>query len=230
MKLGERLRQIRQARGLTQPELADAIGIEQSYLSKLENDKYVPSADIFGRILEVFEFDVDEFVDDLDHPSRAQLRQIPIVANYYEQQKQLIIGNRRRWLFICSTLLAFGAGLLYAGSVRLFVPAEVYHYQSWGIVLDGEQKEVFLNARSDPFSQESAELLQKRTNKDFLTTRSYRGSIFNIPTEGGSRTYRLERVERVGSWVNKAVASLGVILAVFGLTGFVYERKLARYQ
>ena len=50
MRLGERLRQLRQARDLTQPELADAIGIEQSYLSKLENDKYVPSADIFGRI------------------------------------------------------------------------------------------------------------------------------------------------------------------------------------
>ena len=94
----------------------------------------------------------------------------------------------------------------------------------------GSKRKCFLNARSDPFSQESAELLQERTDKDFLTTRSYRGSVFNIPTEGGSRTYRLERVERVGSWVNKAVASLGVILAVFGLTGFVYERKLARYQ
>ncbi len=231
MKLGERLRQLRQARDLTQPELAAAIGIEQSYVSKLENSKYVPSADIFNRILEVFELDVAEFVDGLDHPTRVQLRQIPVVANHYQQQKQLIIGNRRRWLFICSALLAFGAGLLYAGTVRLFVPDKVYHYESWGIVREGEQKELFLNARREgPFSQEAMEMLKERTNKDFLTTRTYRGSVFNTPVEGGSRTYRLERVERAGSWVNKAVASLGVILAVLGLTGFVYERKLARYQ
>jgi transcriptional regulator with XRE-family HTH domain len=31
---------------LSQPELAEKIGSEQSYLSKLENDKYVPSNEI----------------------------------------------------------------------------------------------------------------------------------------------------------------------------------------
>ena len=35
MNFGDRIRQLRQDKGLTQPELADAMGIEQSYLSKL---------------------------------------------------------------------------------------------------------------------------------------------------------------------------------------------------
>jgi len=43
MNFGERIKQLRTARNMTQPQLAEAIGIEQSYLSKLENDKSVPS-------------------------------------------------------------------------------------------------------------------------------------------------------------------------------------------
>jgi len=43
MNFGERIKQLRTERNMTQPQLAEAIGIEQSYLSKLENDKSVPS-------------------------------------------------------------------------------------------------------------------------------------------------------------------------------------------
>ena len=57
MKFGEKLKVLRHDRGLTQPEMAEAIGIEQSYLSKLENDKSLPSEDTFVRILEVFGLD-----------------------------------------------------------------------------------------------------------------------------------------------------------------------------
>lgn len=51
MHFGERLKQLRTERGLTQPQLAQAAGIEQSYLSKLENDKSVPSAEMFSTLL-----------------------------------------------------------------------------------------------------------------------------------------------------------------------------------
>src|SRR5688572_18022983 len=39
VNFGEKVKQLRAERNLTQPQLAQAIGIEQSYLSKLENDK-----------------------------------------------------------------------------------------------------------------------------------------------------------------------------------------------
>jgi transcriptional regulator with XRE-family HTH domain len=51
MNFGERLKQIRTEKGLTQPQFAQLAGIEQSYLSKLENDKSVPSAEMFTTIL-----------------------------------------------------------------------------------------------------------------------------------------------------------------------------------
>ena len=104
MKFGERLRELRNDKDLTQPELAEAMGIEQSYLSKLENDKSLPSNDVLNRILDVFDIEVGDLVNDLDQGARNQLRQIPDVGDHFDRQKQQLIGNRRRWL-LASALL-----------------------------------------------------------------------------------------------------------------------------
>ena len=50
MTLGDTIKLLRTEQGLTQPELAERARIEQSYLSKLENDKGTPSFDIINRI------------------------------------------------------------------------------------------------------------------------------------------------------------------------------------
>ena len=50
MQFGEKLKQLRQERNLTQPDLADKLGIEQSWLSKLENDKCHPSSELLGKL------------------------------------------------------------------------------------------------------------------------------------------------------------------------------------
>lgn len=228
MTLGEKLRQLRQDKDLTQPQLADAIGIEQSYVSKLENGKYVPSAEIFDRILGFFVLSVGEFVDGLDHGSRQRLRQIPVVSDYYQRQQRLIFGSRRLWLIACSALFAVGAGLIYAGTVKLLVPGTVYEYQSKGIVLEGEPKDVFTRMQR-VFTQDSYKFHEERTDVTLLRTRTYRGSVFNAPVDGGSRTYHLIGQAQVDSWVNKAIGSLGVMLAALGFAGFALERKLARF-
>ena len=66
MNFGDRIKQLRTQKNLTQPQLAQAIGIEQSYLSKLENDKSVPGADIFQSILRAFNMDVASFLEGVD--------------------------------------------------------------------------------------------------------------------------------------------------------------------
>jgi transcriptional regulator with XRE-family HTH domain len=236
MNLGEKLRQLRQDRNLTQPDLADAIGIEQSYLSKLENGKYIPSSDVFGRLLEFFGLGVGEFVDDLDHGSRLQLRQIPSVASHYEHQKQLIIGNRRRWLVVSTLLLAVGASLIYAGEAQLVVGSGIYTYQSDGVVLVGESSDVFRaifdgGARAARgIDSDELDRLRARLDEHYIQTSSYRGEIFNIPVQGGSRTYRMTRFRPVDAWQNIAVAAMGVFLLVVGGTGIFLEKKLSRFQ
>ena len=64
-------------RDLTQPDAAAAMGIEQSNLSKLDNDKSLPSSDVLNRILDVFELEIGGLVSDLSQGARNQLRQLP---------------------------------------------------------------------------------------------------------------------------------------------------------
>jgi transcriptional regulator with XRE-family HTH domain len=54
MTLGTKLIRLRTEHNLSQPELSQKMGIEPSYLSTLENDKSVPSNEIFNNILQAF--------------------------------------------------------------------------------------------------------------------------------------------------------------------------------
>lgn len=236
MKFGEKLKELRNEKHMTQPEMAEAIGIEQSYLSKLENDKSLPSNDIFIRILEVFELNIGDVVDQLDQSSKNQLRQLPEVADHYHRQKQLIIGNRQRWLLGSSVLLALGAAFIYGGNVHLFFSDVVYQYMSHGVVLEGESKEIFRNPHgslSDALSQEERieflDSIKERVNEEYHLVSDFRGHIYNVTVPGGSRTSYLRDDTQVDPWQSKLVVFLGVLMAMFGLIGLFLERKLSRY-
>jgi len=235
MNFGDKVRQLRIDKNLTQPELAEAMGIEQSYLSKLENGKSLPSNDVLNRILDVFAIEVGDLVDDLDQGDRNQLRQIPDIADHFNRQKQLMIGNRQRWLLITSVLVALGVALIYAGSVHLFFSDKVYQYKSNGIVLEGESKEVFRDpqiprgADNDQAAAIVNDILA-RIDEDYMRTDAFLGNVFNVPVEGGSRTYYLRDDTQIDPWQNKAITFLGVLMLVFGVIGLVLEKKLSRYQ
>jgi len=98
MNFGAKLRELRQEKKLTQPELAQSLGIEQSFLSKLETGKSLPSSEVFTRILQVFDMDVGDMVDDLDRRDRNRMREIPEVSAHFNRERTLLLGNRRRWM------------------------------------------------------------------------------------------------------------------------------------
>ena len=58
--LGERIRTVREARGLSQVSLADAAGISQGYLSQLEQDEREPSLSIAARIARALNLSLDD--------------------------------------------------------------------------------------------------------------------------------------------------------------------------
>lgn len=75
MELAQQLMQLRKAKGWTQAYAASQIGIQQSYLSKLENGKFIPSDEVIAQISEAYQI------------SKAQLsanhhtaRRMPILA------------------------------------------------------------------------------------------------------------------------------------------------------
>ncbi len=66
MTFSERIRQLRKAKALTQRELADMVGINFTYLSKIENDKIeasqFPSEDTIRKLAKALDADEDELL------------------------------------------------------------------------------------------------------------------------------------------------------------------------
>ena len=59
--VGSRIRTLRRDRNLTQAELSNRIGIQQSDLCRMENGEYKVSLETLFRILSVFEMNIAEF-------------------------------------------------------------------------------------------------------------------------------------------------------------------------
>lgn len=59
---GVRLRELRRARGLTQRSLAKQVGLDFTYLSKLENAADVPSESAVHRLADALDADRDELL------------------------------------------------------------------------------------------------------------------------------------------------------------------------
>lgn len=68
MSLGERIKELRRSRHLTQRQLADLAGVDFTYLSKIENDRLEHSPSIktlqdLARVLEVDELELMDLAD-----------------------------------------------------------------------------------------------------------------------------------------------------------------------
>lgn len=75
MQIGQRLREKRKALGWTQGVAAQKIGIQQSYLSKLENNQFIPSHEVLQQLNQVYELDLTLSSGNRvnDHRNRASI-------------------------------------------------------------------------------------------------------------------------------------------------------------
>lgn len=69
--VGQKIRQIRKSRHLTQADLAARIGVTQSDLSRMENGEYKVGLDTLFRILQVFELSMSHFFEEPAGPDAA---------------------------------------------------------------------------------------------------------------------------------------------------------------
>jgi transcriptional regulator with XRE-family HTH domain len=77
MKLGDRIRQLRDELGLTQGQLASGSSVSQGYLSQLENGEVKnPSAAVLLRVAQAMRIDPDELFEAAGYPTVRMLRQI----------------------------------------------------------------------------------------------------------------------------------------------------------
>ena len=232
MTLGHRIKQLRQEFELSQPELADKIGIEQSYLSKLENDKALPSKDIFAGILTAFDISTGQLLQPLMAEGLdAKLLQIGQIEQYYQQCKRSGMNQVKRYVITCIALIAVGCGCLYVNFSKSVFPETMYEYMSEGIVLAGEPEDVFVAWRRltedsrDAFEQKQRDMIA-RESVDILLLPAYAGKKFLTPVSGGSRFYRFQEPVVVTRPVNGLFGMGGVVLFIMGILGLLFERKL----
>jgi transcriptional regulator with XRE-family HTH domain len=75
--VGQKIRQIRKSRHLTQADLASRIGVTQSDLSRMENGEYKVGLDTLFRILQVFELSMSNFFEEPAAESAESAGEVP---------------------------------------------------------------------------------------------------------------------------------------------------------
>jgi transcriptional regulator with XRE-family HTH domain len=252
MNIGERIKQLRTDKNLTQPQLAELADIEQSYLSKLENDKSIPSSEILMAVLKALAVDIPTFLKGIDESViERHLLQISEVAVHRNAESRLRIRQIKRWLLGAALSCAIGLALIFGGLKQLiFTPVNetLYQYVSEGIIFQGEPEDLFnywpsnidgrLRAGQTP-SQEldlavrmAQEEFRKRLGTDNQQSPTHKGRTYRVDVDGGYRIYSFNGTEittnRTFERCNNWLAVLGAFLAFGGLFGFVVEFRLRR--
>jgi transcriptional regulator with XRE-family HTH domain len=93
MNLGDKIRQLREERSLTQGQLANQASVSQGYLSQLENSEVKnPSAAVLLRVAQAMGVDPDELFEAAGYPTVRTLRQI------YEGYESTVDADLLRYL------------------------------------------------------------------------------------------------------------------------------------
>lgn len=94
MKIGERIRLIRQSKGITQSDLANAIHVTPSFMNHIEQGSSVPALEHICNIANALQVTPQEILCDIfvypkDNPSTSE--KIKITVEKFLPQHQLIL-------------------------------------------------------------------------------------------------------------------------------------------
>jgi transcriptional regulator with XRE-family HTH domain len=240
MTLGEQFKRIRADKGLSQPELSEIAGIEQSYLSKLENDKSLPSSEVLRKLLKAFQLSIEELITPLDNSYiKRHLLVISDIEQLYQKSSNKKLSLQRNFLYLSSALIVLAVTLFYIGYAKQIFNETLYEYRSDGVVLAGEPSDIFRKWRnlidnSDP--RKHREILIKKSimmaqRSDILVKliTENKGASFVEVVEGGNRFFHKSIQELPIIYpraINAWLQVVGVLLLISGLMGFVLERRL----
>ncbi len=190
MKFGDFIRDRRVQLGWTQPDAAAKVGIEQSYLSKLENSRSKPSAEVFARLCEAYKIDSATVYAAIDDAAVEELldieeiRQLAAAAATHKRSEAFF------WRAFGVIALALGAALVAGAQIG---PNEEsrFVYRSTGVIQDGEPLGVF-----DNLDEASPEIVS-RIDEATRSRTDYQGPHYIEPVEQGRRIWMLAGGETV---------------------------------
>lgn len=237
MTLGEKLRALRAISGWTQPECAEKMGIEQSYLSKLENDKSTPSAEIFDALCAAYKASPDDIVKDLDKDFvRRNLMHIPMVAAKSNGQSEHLKKKRKSVVIISSLFILIAILLFSISSLQLISSNKNYEYRS-----DGADFKHEINAcmktktKQDCFLEYTAKYDPKNyfhsthnAVSDTYLTNQYQGKFIHKKLAHGFRDYSVHELAPKVTFINKLLQILAILLASIGVLALFVEARFYR--
>ena len=234
--LGQQLKQLRNNKKLSQPEFAQQVGIEQSYLSKLENDKSIPSNEIFRALLIALDLSIDEFMKPLTYShDKTRLMQIPDLELWFKSKAVKSSVAQRKIIYLAMFLISFGCALFYAGHKNYLFNERFYEYKSLGVIKNDEPLNIYthwsnyiIDSNREKREEKTREMLARRV-LSFKLMDEYIGESFVEEVEGGKRLYNVDELSRTiphagNSWFE----FLGILAAVFGLAFALLEPRLTK--
>ncbi|KGJ99545.1 helix-turn-helix domain-containing protein [Pseudoalteromonas sp. ND6B] len=234
--LGQQLKQLRNNKKLSQPEFAQQVGIEQSYLSKLENDKSIPSNEIFRALLIALDLSIDEFMKPLTYShDKTRLMQIPDLELWFKSKAVKSSVAQRKIIYLAMFLISFGCALFYAGHKNYLFNERFYEYKSLGVIKNDEPLNIYthwsnyiIDSNREKREEKTREMLARRV-PSFKLMDEYIGESFVEEVEGGKRLYNVDELSRTiphagNSWFE----FLGILAAVFGLAFALLEPRLTK--
>jgi transcriptional regulator with XRE-family HTH domain len=100
MLFGERVRELRLRKQLSQPQVADLVGIDATYLSKIENGKVSPPAgQVIRRLARSLDYDEEELLllgDKFPSTYLDRIRKDPLVADFFRTSPEFTRSQRQR--------------------------------------------------------------------------------------------------------------------------------------
>ncbi|MEP2654022.1 MAG: helix-turn-helix transcriptional regulator, partial [Paraglaciecola sp.] len=214
---------------------AEKIGIEQSYLSKLENDKSLPSNEVLRKVLDAFNLSLSAFLKDFElGKEHGALRQIPIIDEYFSEQGKLKFAQQRVYLITSSLIIVLAVTLFYMGYSKQVFTETQFQYESQGVIFEGEPDVIFSrwmtllspNELADRTFMANKKLeIALRVDEQMISLFEYAGQSFKQKQQGGHRHFVLKREKQIKRPINAWLQVLGVFLFTFGIMGFVIEKR-----
>ena len=243
MTLGAIIRHHRQLHGLSQPELASRAQIEQSYLSKLENEHSIPSDDILQRLMRSLNLSIETLCTQLDtHKADPRVLHIECIRHGLNANAR---KDKLASLLLTGAVVlavAIGVALFYVGHSKAFFPETLYSYESRGELEPEEPADYFYGGwrRALPTThmgfpnQDLSEQLRAAENAqaqrvDYHFIRSFQPLENNFSKQlenGNRREYRaVVGQQRVTRAQNGWLMFFGVVLAVGGMLALTLIRR-----
>jgi len=235
MKLSDKIKQLRNNANLTQPELAQASGIEQSYLSKLENDKGSPSFEVISKIAAALNTDAMLIIESLDSDYvKENLTHIPEIAAKATEIRLAKMNKEKRRYIHAAFLIVFGITCVLLGATKSLFSESVYEYYSQGVIKKGETLYQFRRGVNGDIGETRKQRDQRvidnksRIDEIFLHISDYKGESFIKPIGKNERRYfTLEYTKNSLNHYNDLVLIFGVLLLVSGgfMMSYIYKYK-----